>query len=1459
MEHPENRNEDVLEEPDTQPEPDATLTEPESESPLDISPPRGQPFLIVGVGASAGGLEAVTQLLRALPKDTGMAFVFVQHLDPHHESQLTDLLASATQMPVHTVADRIPIEPNHVYVIPPNADLAIEDGKLRLLPRRPGLHLPVDTFFESLAHAQGGRAIGIVLSGNASDGSLGLRAIKGECGITFAQDEASARHSGMPRNAAATGAVDFVLPPAEIARELIRLSRHPYVVPPQPGEPQEEILPEGDGDLNKLFTILQSATKVDFSHYKQNTIRRRIGRRMIVNRMAKLAEYTRYVEKHPAEIRELYRDLLISVTNFFRDPEVFEALTQSLAGVLRERKTNEPFRFWAPGCATGEEVYSLAICLCELLERLELDTPLQFFGTDISESALDRARSGTYPEAIAENVSPERLRRFFVRVDSGYQVSKNIRECCVFARQDLTRDPPFAHTDVISCRNVLIYMDAALQRRVLPVFHYSLNPTGLLVLGSAETIGAAEDLFNVVNKQHRIYCRKAVDVRLTLDLALGRSMSEPAESNTVAAALSGLELQKKVDRIIQSKYSPAAVVVDREMQILHFRGQNGFYFDPTPGEASLNLLRMTREGLVMPLRRTIQAADARNVSTREDGIYIEHRGEHREVSLEVTPIAGPSPGERYFLIVFGEVAGPASPIVTGPEPVEKSSDSENQAHQLQQQLAETREYLRNLNEDHEASCEELRAANEEVRSANEELQSTNEELNTTKEELQSGNEELTTVNEELQNRNQELDAVNNDLSNLLGAVNIPILMVDNGLRVRRFNTAAEKLLDLGSIDVGRSVAHLRGNIELPELEQQVRTVLETLGTEQREVQDKAGRWYSTAVRPYRTADNRIDGAVVMFVDIDPLKRSLKIAEEARDYAEGMIETVHEPLVVLDADLRVQRATSSFYEMFQVSREETLGRFLYDLGSGQWNRPRLRELLGDALFRKQLFQGYEIKQEFPHIGHRTMRLSGRRIPGPMDGRRTLLLSIEDATERRQEAEVRYQRLFETAKDGMLVLDAETGLLTDVNPYFLDLTGYAREEFLGKRLDENPAFRGTRVGRSLMAETHDNELVRHDALPIIVKNAQRMDVELIANRYTIGNQQVVQVNIRDVTAREQTNRALRESEQRFRMIVESVRDYALFQMDLTGLISTWNPGAERLLGYREAEILGQPVALIFTPEDQAAGAPELERKQAQKEEYAEDERWHARKDGSRFFASGVMSAVRDENGQLRGFAKIMRDITERKQTEEQIQASLREKEVLLKEIHHRVKNNLQVITSLLGFQSDYVKDSEAAKAMEDMHNRVRSIAIIHEMLYGSPDFSRIDFGAYLVKMAQDLFAFYGVDPNRIRLQTDTQPASLEIGKAVPCGLIFNELLTNCLKHAFPGGREGAIHVSFGGSGDARVLTVSDDGVGFPKELDPPQETSMGLQLIHLLVEQLHGAMAIDREAGSRFTVSFPSKPE
>ncbi|HWE51042.1 MAG TPA: chemotaxis protein CheB, partial [Bryobacteraceae bacterium] len=1080
---------------------------------------------VVGIGASAGGLDAVLQLLRALPADTGLAFVYIQHLDPAHESKLPEILRKATSMPVREAKDETPAEANTFYVIPANTALKIENGALKLEPRADAAapHFLIDRFLCSLAEDCGSQAIGVILSGTGSDGTEGLKAVKEGCGITFAQSEASSKYSGMPLSAIAGGAADFVLPPKEIAAELARIGQNPAAL----RKPAEGPVDGEEDALKRIFSLLHNTTKVNFSNYKRSTVRRRIGRRMVVHKLADVSAYANFLGDHPGEVSELFRDILIHVTAFFREPASFGALTEALAEQMKGRNREEPFRVWVAGCATGEEVYSIAICLDEFLGSGGHRTPLQMFGTDISEKSLVRARKGIYSDAIATEVSPERLTRYFVKVDEGYQIIKSIRDACVFARHDLTTDPPFSRLDLISCRNVLIYMGTILQLHIVKMFHYGLKPSGLLMLGSAEAIPSSSDLFLPISREYKIYQKNPAPALAALDAGSERMTAGDGTATKVAP----VDLQTLVQQAIQNKYSVDGVVITRDMQIVMFMGHTGLYIDPAPGGSNFNLVRMIREELAFKVQAMVFSAIDQNTPVGERGIRLVRGKDSRQINVEVIPLPASSAGESYLLILFEEVQEtPDSDAGVSSQAPQEPPDSEvmqRRVGDLESDLSEARALLRSRDEEHEASVEELRASNEEVRSSNEELQSTNEELGTTKEELQSVNEELTTLNEELRHKNSELGSTNDDLKNLFSAANLPILMVDNELRIRRFTPSAESLLNLIPADVGRLVNDLRGMIEVPHLLEMLRKATDDLVVSNIELQVANRRWYAISCRPYRTMDNRIDGAVITFVDIDSLKQTLKTAQHAQEYAEGIVATVAEPLIVLNSELRVQHASPSFYRAFQVSPQETEGTLIYELGNGQWNIPRLRVLLESILPRNTSFQDFEVEHTFPHIGFRSMRLNARRIRYEHEGDALILLAIEDVTDRREAAEVRYRRLFETAKDGILVLNGDNGEIIDVNPHFLQMCLCHRTELMGKQLWETGVFELSEPLREIVERARREDLVRLDSLRVVARDGKKLDVDMVANRYTVAGSNVIQCNIRDVTERKRAENEVRRS--------------------------------------------------------------------------------------------------------------------------------------------------------------------------------------------------------------------------------------------------------------------------------------------------------------------------------------------
>ena len=960
-------------------------------------------FPVVGIGASAGGLEAITALLKELPANTGMAFVFVQHLAPTRESMLTELLSRETSMPVLEIKDGMDIQPNHFYVIPPNTYLGMLHGTLHLMPRGEAKepHLPIDFFMRSLAKEQSSRAIGVILSGSASDGVHGLMEIKAEGGITFAQNETTAAHASMPHSAIAAGCVDFILPPQSIAHELARIGQHPFL---KHELAQTDKATAGEEDnLRKIFLLIRQTTGNDFTYYKQSTIMRRIKRRILLHKLERMEDYVRYLQSTPSEVEALFRDLLINVTNFFRDPEVFESLKENaFPTIMKNRPDGLPVRIWVAGCSTGEEVYSIAIALFEYLGDMASNTPIQFFATDLDEQAIEKARSGIYPKTIEEHVSSKRLQRFFIKVDEGYQISKSIRDVCIFAQQNVFKDPPFSRLDLISCRNLLIYLTPVLQKKIMPIFNYALNNNGFLLLGSSETIGRHADLFRLADKKIKLYEKKSISGPIHFNLAeyTGTGMTirkNDQNQMTQATNWSSLDIQREADRIVLKKFAPAGVVINEELDVLQFRGHTGEFLEPASGEASLNLIKMARNGLQIELRNAIHKAITKNTSVRKENIHMQYNDHIKNVCIEVTPLLGPENQGRCFLVLFQQImpSDDDKEKKKGAKKAVSDSGSEELKH-LQQEIIATQEYMHTVIEQQEVANEELTSANEEIQASNEELQSTNEELETAKEELQSSNEELATVNDELASRNDELEQLSNDLTNLITGLSIPVVMVNDDLRIRRFSQAAENLLNLIPTDLGRPITHLKANIVIPDIEKILLRVIDAIKDEKIELQDTNGYWYRVHFRPYKTHDNKISGALIAFIDINEIKLSLNAAEKSRHYAEAIVSAISYPMLVLDKDLQVYSASDVFYKKFKVNEKETVGNLLYRLGNGQWGIPQLRKKLEDTIAVKNGFDNFIVEHTFEHIGNKKMKVSGRYIAEGINMQPMILMQIEDIT-------------------------------------------------------------------------------------------------------------------------------------------------------------------------------------------------------------------------------------------------------------------------------------------------------------------------------------------------------------------------------------------------------------------------------------------------------------------------------
>jgi two-component system CheB/CheR fusion protein len=1014
------------------------------------------PFPVVGIGASAGGLEAVLELLKHLPSNTGLAYVLIQHLAPDHESILPRILARHTQMSVSEARNNQQIEPDHLYVIPPNASMTLKGRMLKLAPRRKiaGRLRCIDFFLESLAENCRGSAVALILSGTDFDGSAGVEAIKNEGGLTFAQDEGTAKFDSMPRNAAATGCIDAILTPPQMAAELERLAaKLGSVVEPAFQSPE---IPKDEG-LDKISNLLQARKKINFSLYKPNTFRRRVFRRLMLSRMDGFASYFEHLRKHPEELDVLYQDILINVTRFFRDPETFDVLKEQVfPKMVAERPSNEPLRIWTAGCSMGQEPYSIAMAFLEYTAQIGRHIPLQIFATDLNETILEKARAAYYTQSQVQELSHERLRRFFIQEDGGFRICKPIREMCIFARHDLVGDPPFSRMDLVSCRNLLIYFEPSLQKKAIPVFHYALKPEGFLLLGSSETVGEFSDLFKTENKTHKIYLKKAGATRPRLSLAgFSNAVHSGHEQNHPAPPVQKAPEQdasKAADRYLLGRYSPVGVVINNDFEIIQFRGSTSPYLEPPSGKASFHLLKMAREGLLMPLRTLLGRAKKGNDPVRREGIVVRDGKRNKTIGIEVVPLGGAK--DRNFLVLFEPATSstPEQRRLAEEDLVRRKSRSKDAASEiirLQNELGAVKEYLQTVVEQSEMVNEELQASNEESQSSNEELQSINEELETTKEELESTNEELQTVNDEMNNRNVELHRINSDLNNVLNGVQMCIVVLGADLCIRRFTPLAEKVLNLVPTDTGRPITNIKPNIDFPELERFILESIDEMKTKHAEVQDREGKWYSLRTLPYRTIDNKIDGAVMVLVDIDATKRSEERVQQALDYARRTLETVREPLAVLDSRMRIESVNPSFYRTFQISPEETIGKVIYEIG--QLNIPRLRLLLEQVFAKDASFDDFEIDHDFDRIGRRVLLLNARRVTG--DGPPRILLALEDITQRKIFEQARDQAVAASqAKDKFLAALSHE-LRTPLSPVMLIASDSAADESLPKEVRRN----------------------------------------------------------------------------------------------------------------------------------------------------------------------------------------------------------------------------------------------------------------------------------------------------------------------------------------------------------------------------------------------------------------------
>jgi two-component system CheB/CheR fusion protein len=965
-------------------------------------------FYIVGMGGSAGSLEAFEQFFRNMPDDSGAAFVLISHLDPTQKGMMPELLQRYTKMKVFEAVDGMKVVPNCVYVIPSNKDMAILHGTLQLLEPTAtrGLRLPIDFFFKNLGLDQKEKAVGIIISGMGSDGTAGLKIIKEHLGMVMVEDPESAKYDSMPHSAIDTGLADYIAPAEVLPTMLLAYIK-------QLSQPLSEHIGTEEqvvSAVQKILVLLRGQTGNDFSLYKKNTVMRRIERRMNVHHMGKTEQYVRFLQDNPQEVELLFKELLIGVTSFFRDPEAFELLKKTIVlDILKNNENERAVRVWIPGCSTGEEAYSIAIIFSECLSKLRLkgDFKVQIFATDIDKAAIDKARQGLYPANIAADLSPERLEHFFSKEDNKYQINKDIREMVVFAPHNVTMDPPFTRLDLISCRNLLIYLTAELQKKLMALFHYSLMPDGILFLGTSETIGRFIDQFSTVDTKWKIYQRRHSEQTAadTVDFAHFYREAIPAGRVSAKQAAELVSIPEVANRMLLEDFTPPAVFINEQGDVVYIHGRTGKYLEPPAGKANINIFAMAREGLKIELPSAIREAKTQKKTITLKGIKVKTNGDFQTINLTVKPVVQLGIQQPLYMLVFENVTMPPKEEKSISSQARSSSRLKDINIELENELKHTKELLQKTSEEMQLSQEELKSTNEEIQSTNEELQSTNEELSSSKEEMQSLNEEMMTVNAELQVKVDELTLSNSDMKNLLNRTEIATVFLDDELNIRRFTPEATGIFNLIQSDIGRPISHIVSKLQYDDIVTDVRKVLDSLMYKEAQVQAKDGHWYIMRIMPYRTHDNAIDGVVINFIEITTVKK-LEIslqekessAQKARALAEGIIATVREPLIVMDANFKVITANPSFYQTFRVTTEQTENHILYELGNGQWDIPELRRLLEEILPQNSVFNDFAVDHEFPSIGRKKMLLNAHKIVQQEPNDQLILLAIEDTTGR-----------------------------------------------------------------------------------------------------------------------------------------------------------------------------------------------------------------------------------------------------------------------------------------------------------------------------------------------------------------------------------------------------------------------------------------------------------------------------
>lgn len=1034
-------------------------------------------FPVIGIGASAGGFKVYSDFLETIPPQFNAAFILITHLDPKHKSNLTEILSKKTSLKVLTITDGLKINPKHIYVIPPTYDVLIADRKFKLCPRelvKKTIHQPINIFLSSLANTYKQYSIAVILAGEGTDGSSGIIDIKKNGGITLAQDPSTTNHCSMPKSAIDTENIDFIVQPEYLIEEIKNAIAHIG----KKSDDMKTLSKNNNTDegiwYEKLMQLLKKKLGINFSEYKKSTIKRRIQRKMLMCKKETLKEYFNFIKNNPHEVNLLTEDILIKYTSFFRDSIEYDRLREVVfPSLLKNASKNNVIRIWVPGCATGEEAYSIAISLTDYIQCHTNSVDFQIFATDVSKAAIEKARAGIYSNQIMNNIPEDYLRRFFKKCTNGYQISKSIREKCIFANQNVVTDPPFSQIDLISCRNMLIYFDTNLQKKVIPIFHYALNPFGYLWLGTSETVVGFASLFERVDNTSKIYSKiNGSSNKINQDFSIvrqGNYKNYPDQDNENDLIYDEDLLLKKADKLYFSQLAPASFIVNSELQIIRFRGNTAPYLSPSLDQASLNLLSMVRVEFRIELRKLIhEVATLKETIKSDKNIYIDINGEQRAIEIEIIPISHYKFTHMIYLVVFRDfstnmkIVRDSIHIQTTPKKIETiseenlKSESTHEIKRLKTELAELTEQFQNLIEQEESNHEELKSSNEEILSANEELQSTNEELETAKEELQSTNEEITTVNDELNSRNEELSRTLDDLFNILNSTKYPMILVGGDLRLRRFNDYANKIFRVIPTDIGRNISDIKTQIPVDNLKQIILSVIDRVQLEVLEVEQE-GTYWSLQFIPYRTQENKIDGIILVAFDVTDRKQKEIIKNEALELYQNIVNTVSQPLLVLDEQFKIESTNNSFCKTFNIELNSIKGQNFFKINNGQWNIKDLKKSLEDIINDKKQFHEFEISRIFEHVGKKNLRLNASELTQQTIQPRQILLVIEDLTDKKKKEEIELKasqlalRIVDTIKTPIMVLNRNLDIIA-VNKSYHDTYQTTEDDIRGENLFE-----------------------------------------------------------------------------------------------------------------------------------------------------------------------------------------------------------------------------------------------------------------------------------------------------------------------------------------------------------------------------------------------------------------------